>query len=702
MPRLTKDTHTPTGQLGIPNVTINTVEAQSPSSSESYREGDGGTLMPPECSACHSSLSSYPSTGSLVAERGRRPSPHGSRVWALPTYARQRGMQQAHSEEALPTALKNRKTSTMKRSIINPAVKVIRKVKSLISLSAPVVVENTPLYNRSLNLVRTLHDRSMQSASANHTPSPMPPQPETTTHTGTSQSSPTDRTQSRTRLSEDNDWTPDPCPSVYSRFMDGIVNRISLDSGSKMPKVDITGRTERLYKWLREVYGHTEDEIQRETWNRIREGDRAEMSTPPDWHDILEPNLPCWDTESGINTMLSTFNQGAADRPPTPPGEYLTAIARPCTYVPISTTCAPTFPGWVPPPDSSPSFSTPLAHTQSLSTPSLSRNQAPLVDPTPHTGTSHQRGNNGGNGGVGRQSGRHRNDAFMPFDKHSHRPVGGPPQSSVLPQPVAHPHGARSSHRRPSEPVTYTDSAHHQARSPPLPHCTPTTLAHTSGGPSTVPPDTTGGRYIVNYQEGALEEGMASELPRDLPRSTVYVAEGFGCFIKVGEDCFISLRPYVPFIAIECRGGFVVYNTANGELATELVARQWLLWIHNIMTAKQIDLAVRDFKNRADWPRRLRYLLGVFNAPGSEEVVSKIQCPLHRRDDFSPQSSLVVVYLSKTNIIIYEASGRRMVASSTASHFHEHASTHASVEHPVAMSSDRQGLTKEPQTCREL
>jgi hypothetical protein len=92
---------------------------------------------------------------------------------------------------------------------------------------------------------------------------------------------------------------------------------------------------------------------------------------------------------------------------------------------------------------------------------------------------------------------------------------------------------------------------------------------------------------------------MASELPRDLPRSTVYVAEGFGCFIKVGEDCFISLRPYVPFIAIECRGGFVVYNTANGELATELVARQWLSWIHNIMTAKQIDLAVRDFKNRA-------------------------------------------------------------------------------------------------------
>jgi hypothetical protein len=41
-------------------------------------------------------------------------------------------------------------------------------------------------------------------------------------------------------------------------------------------------------------------------------------------------------------------------------------------------------------------------------------------------------------------------------------------------------------------------------------------------------------------------------------------------------------------------------------------------------------------------------------------------------------------------------------ASSTASHFHEHASTHASVEHPVAASSDRQGLTKEPQTCREL
>jgi hypothetical protein len=50
MPHLTKDTHTPTGQLGIPNVTIDTVEAQSPSSSESYREGDGGTLMPPECS----------------------------------------------------------------------------------------------------------------------------------------------------------------------------------------------------------------------------------------------------------------------------------------------------------------------------------------------------------------------------------------------------------------------------------------------------------------------------------------------------------------------------------------------------------------------------------------------------------------------------------------------------------------------------
>jgi hypothetical protein len=76
----------------------------------------------------------------------------------------------------------------MKRKIIEPTVKVIKKVKSLITLGASdksrqpatdeapsvpsLAHEQTAVLNRPLNLVQTLHERSLLSTSAGHTPYP--------------------------------------------------------------------------------------------------------------------------------------------------------------------------------------------------------------------------------------------------------------------------------------------------------------------------------------------------------------------------------------------------------------------------------------------------------------------------------------------------------------------------------------------------
>jgi hypothetical protein len=301
--------------------------------------------------------------------------------------------------------------------------------------------------------------------------------------------------------------------------------------------------------------------------------------------------------------LLNALSESKAptDRPPSPSREFLERNAQPAAYVPISATGPAMFPGWIPDPTAyspSPPFQAPSPLPHGL----------PLANPTPPMPTTANEHNNRGNGGFSQQHVGPGNVGFKNDSPHAQHVARDPDRTpaqfqglstpSSLPPPQTYPRDAGSfrRHHGPSEMVTCT--GRNQLRSPlPHPSRTPPDWAHTSQGPSTGPNT---GQYVINFEEGALEEGMAKGLPQDQSRSSVYIAQGFGCYVKAGRECFMPLRTYVPFIAIEFWGGFVVYNTANGEPASELVARQWLVWIHSMMVTSQLDRAFRDFTNRTD------------------------------------------------------------------------------------------------------